>query len=217
MNIMTNARPERAPTSRDLQREATRGRVLDAARRLFAERGYDETTIRDIAQMAGVAPGSVFTTFESKADLLQEIIYAQYDNLVDDLSGADMPPGDIAARLTGAFAKVYAFESQHLRLLAEIVGASWTWSDTQEMENRRRIGVARAYMDRMLLAAQQSGELRKDADLELISDMIFSCYLRNYRLAIFDGWDAARLSQRLSAQIGLLMDGAKAKRGPRES
>src|ERR1700693_629539 len=46
---------------------ATRARVLNAARDLFDEVGYEETTIRMVAERAGVAVGSVFTTFAGQA------------------------------------------------------------------------------------------------------------------------------------------------------
>ena len=48
---------------RDDQKAATREKVLVAARDLFNEVGYEETTIRAIAERAGVSVGSVFTTF----------------------------------------------------------------------------------------------------------------------------------------------------------
>ena len=53
---------------RNEQKAATREKVLDAARDLFNEIGYDETTIRAIAERARVSVGSVFTTFASKAE-----------------------------------------------------------------------------------------------------------------------------------------------------
>jgi len=59
---------------RQAQKEATRQRVLDAARDLFETVGYEETTVREIARQAGVAVGSVFTCFASKADVLSQVM-----------------------------------------------------------------------------------------------------------------------------------------------
>ena len=50
---------------RKSQKEATRHRVLDAARDLFETKGFDATTVREIASLASVSVGSVFTTFSS--------------------------------------------------------------------------------------------------------------------------------------------------------
>jgi AcrR family transcriptional regulator len=45
---------------------ATRRRILDTARRLFAEHGYDATATRDIARAAGIASGTLFNYFPTK-------------------------------------------------------------------------------------------------------------------------------------------------------
>ena len=45
---------------------ATRQTILKAARRLFAENGYESTRTRDIAQMAGIASGTLFNYFQTK-------------------------------------------------------------------------------------------------------------------------------------------------------
>ena len=50
-------------------RAATRERLITTARRLFAERGYDRTTTRDIATASGAAAGTLFNYFESKEAL----------------------------------------------------------------------------------------------------------------------------------------------------
>jgi AcrR family transcriptional regulator len=56
------------------ERRATRGRVVEAARRLFLANGYAGTTMVDIAAEAGVALQSVYTAAKSKADLLQLVV-----------------------------------------------------------------------------------------------------------------------------------------------
>jgi AcrR family transcriptional regulator len=52
----------------------TRRAVVAAAARLFAERGYESTSLADVAAAAGVARPTVFASFGSKAALLQEVI-----------------------------------------------------------------------------------------------------------------------------------------------
>ena len=45
-------------------------RILDAAAAVFAERGFHQATIRDIAELADVADGTIYNYFENKFDLL---------------------------------------------------------------------------------------------------------------------------------------------------
>jgi AcrR family transcriptional regulator len=55
---------------RERKREQTRHALADAALALFAERGYDATTIADIAERAGVSPRTFFTHHPSKEHVL---------------------------------------------------------------------------------------------------------------------------------------------------
>ncbi len=52
----------------------TRQRIIDVAAKLFAERGFDGTSVRDIATEMGIANPSIYHHFKSKADLLTELL-----------------------------------------------------------------------------------------------------------------------------------------------
>jgi AcrR family transcriptional regulator len=73
-----------APRSREVSdavREASRARVLDAARSLFAERGYFACRVSDIALRARMSPGNVYWHFESKEAILRAILADGFDSL----------------------------------------------------------------------------------------------------------------------------------------
>jgi len=53
---------------------ARRNQILDAATNVFAEKGFHRATIKDIAKTAGIADGTIYTYFASKADLLLGIL-----------------------------------------------------------------------------------------------------------------------------------------------
>lgn len=51
-----------------------RDQILDVAARVFAERGFQRTTVREVAQAAGVANGTIYNHFENKTALLLAIL-----------------------------------------------------------------------------------------------------------------------------------------------
>src|SRR5947209_3194055 len=59
------------PPSRKERAAATRRRMMEAAYRVFSERGYAKTTMEAVAAEAGVATQTVYFTFHTKAALLQ--------------------------------------------------------------------------------------------------------------------------------------------------
>jgi AcrR family transcriptional regulator len=61
---------EKPPSLRERQAQLTREEILKAARRLFAERGYARTSVRDVAEAAGVSAQTVYDSIGSKQALV---------------------------------------------------------------------------------------------------------------------------------------------------
>ncbi|MGI8923722.1 MAG: TetR/AcrR family transcriptional regulator [Fimbriimonadales bacterium] len=57
-------------TKRDQQAEERRGQLIDVALELFSQKGWENTSIKDLAEAGGVAPGLFYHYFENKEDLL---------------------------------------------------------------------------------------------------------------------------------------------------
>lgn len=58
----------------ELRSDRRRTQILDAAARVFADRGYHRTTVRDVAREAGIADGTIYLYFTSKQELLLALI-----------------------------------------------------------------------------------------------------------------------------------------------
>src|SRR6202048_4905205 len=68
------AKRQYTSTLRQQQASQTRARIMDAAQRLFTDRGYGATTIEAIASEAGVATDTVYASFRSKAGVLHKLL-----------------------------------------------------------------------------------------------------------------------------------------------
>ena len=88
----------RLPTRRDEQRARTRRELLDAAARVFAERGYHVTSVDQVAEAAGFTKGAVYSNFTSKEELFLALLDRQIDQAVGVLEHIlqDTPPEDRA-------------------------------------------------------------------------------------------------------------------------
>ena len=94
---------------RDRRAQQTREEILRAARQLFAERGYTRTSVRDIAEAAGVSAQTVYDSIGSK-----QAVVARLNDLIDTEAGigaivgetiATQDPQQVAAlsaRITGS-------------------------------------------------------------------------------------------------------------------
>jgi AcrR family transcriptional regulator len=89
------------PGLRERKKERTRQLIADTARRLFAERGFEQVTVAEIAREAEVAPATVFNHFPTKEDLF----YSRLEAFEEDLLAAirDREPGQSVLDAFGAF------------------------------------------------------------------------------------------------------------------
>ncbi|GAB2178369.1 TetR/AcrR family transcriptional regulator [Dongia sp. agr-C8] len=78
--------------------EKTRQRIIDGALRLFAEKGVDATSIRDIAASAAITEPAIYRHFKSKEDLVWEIFWSGYRSL-GEMLGTIEAKGGLRERL----------------------------------------------------------------------------------------------------------------------
>jgi AcrR family transcriptional regulator len=111
-------------TQRDLQAETRRNQLLDIALALFAERGIENVTIKDLASEAGIAQGLIYHYFESKETLLLAVM--QRDNPLSEFRGIvnhiyDLPVRDGLAIFAGEIARLLTKKRPVMRLLVREV------------------------------------------------------------------------------------------------
>jgi AcrR family transcriptional regulator len=82
--------PETQSRRRGRPRGSTRERILDVALELFGEQGYENTSLRDIADRLGVTKAALYYHFERKEDILLELhlrVHALGRDALDELAG----------------------------------------------------------------------------------------------------------------------------------
>ncbi len=85
---------KRMKKERQARAEATRSALLDAARGLFADRGYAETSTPDICALAGITRGALYHHFADKRDLFRAVLDREAQAVAADIRGAAPPTLD---------------------------------------------------------------------------------------------------------------------------
>jgi AcrR family transcriptional regulator len=68
------------------QKENTRQEILDAARDLFVNEGYENVSMRKIAEMVEYAPGTIYLHFKDKAEILDTLCEQTFQKLWERMS-----------------------------------------------------------------------------------------------------------------------------------
>ncbi len=189
----------------------TRGKVLEAAGNLFAERGYDAATIRDIAKGAGMSTGAVFANFQDKSELFEAVLADNLTGTLEAFQAAATGEGRASDRLTSALSVGYHRGLEHLPLVQAIFARAWFQPDDA---NDRQRALARPFVEAVtgvLQAGIREGELRQDIDLTLMTRMIWEIYMSNYRHAAYDGWGMEELTSHVRKQMDLILSGQLAR------
>src|SRR6266545_2145057 len=82
--------------------ELSRAQLLDAAEEVFGRKGFHETTLKEVAELAEFSVGSVYSFFESKDDLFRQIFVRRGDQFMVAMRQAladDAPPLEQLHRL----------------------------------------------------------------------------------------------------------------------
>jgi len=146
----------------DTDESGRRAQIVRAAAAVLGRQGYGETSLKDVAREAGVAPGLLHYYFESKQELLLEVVVALEREMIHDWQAAvediDDPLERIVAALDHAAARC-SEQPEFFRLLFDLynIGLSspalqarcaqmWThFIDEIEAEVRRVLGRLPAY------------------------------------------------------------------------
>ena len=146
-----------------------RDELLDVAARLFAERGFKNTTVRDIAEEAGILSGSLYHHFASKEAMVDELLDTFQTKLweqYDAIEASDRTPREkLDAVVRASFT---AIDEHHSEVAIFQSDASYLAGFERFGYLGERNARFRELWTRLLAEGVDSGELRADLDVELV-------------------------------------------------
>ncbi|HZZ86712.1 MAG TPA: helix-turn-helix domain-containing protein [Caulobacteraceae bacterium] len=194
------------PTQSD-RRAATIALILAEARRLFAERGFESTSIDEIAAAAGVAKGAVYHHFESKEALFQRVL----EEIQAGLLAAPIPAEALAQTdptaliVGGVLGYLLAASEPDIRRILLIDGpAVIGWRRWREIDDRYFGAGARLAMRHLL------GEGASEKDVEATTHLVMGAVMEA-ALVCATAEDPRTAAQELCAALRPMLVGLTAK------
>src|SRR5262245_60296037 len=140
--------------------QATRQRLVATAGKLFAERGYDGTSIEDMLEALSISRGALYHHFDSKAAVFEAVLHEIEAEVAEATVVASRGARDPAAALrAGCEAFLDLARTPRIRQIVLIdAPAALGWKKWREIEAQHGLGLLKAALGR----AVQAGRLRSD-------------------------------------------------------
>lgn len=161
--------------------------ILDAAVRVFAERGFNHCRVSDIADEAGVAYGLVYHYFKSKDGILDEVFLERWGLMLDVIQAAHddetLTPREKLTKVATFIVESYARQPDVMQVVIVEVTRQ---ANTFGRRHWAKIQEGHAGIARIVATAQARGELRPDIPPELAGIVFYGGIEQLLTAWIFD-------------------------------
>ncbi|MFC7326362.1 TetR/AcrR family transcriptional regulator [Marinactinospora rubrisoli] len=170
---MADETDRRAASASDLDSLSVPDRLLTVATRLFAERGFERTSVQELVDAAGVTKGAMYHYFSSKEDLLFAVYQRVLAMQTRRLEGFATAEGPLPERLHAAAADVVHTTVDNLDDTVIFFRSLHMLSEERSGAVRRQ---RREYHERfrdMIRTGQRQGDFRTDIPADLVVNHFF--------------------------------------------
>lgn len=162
--VNLNAEIEQRVSKRELQKEARRNEIIDAAFAEFTSRGFTSTRLDDVAERAGIGKGTIYLYFDSKESLFEEVVR-------QNLFPARDAAANLVAEFTGSASELLTLHLQNFYsllknekvppLMAMVIGEANRFPKLTDFIFREMISKNQEIMKSIIRRGIESGEFRE--------------------------------------------------------
>jgi len=149
---------------------AARTKVAEAAIQVFAEKGYEEATMDDIAKALGVTKGALYHYYRLKVDILKEI-YLQSHKAVREFFHKSLKDSDPVEGLQGLFGLATGHYKEFTPVQLEILSLA-TQDDRVRSIVKEDYKEDLAIIERYLQTLVRKGKMRSDVDVKFLASSL---------------------------------------------
>ena len=176
-------------------------RIRKAARALFVKRGYDDTTMRDIAKRAGVGFGTLFTYASDKRDLLFLIFNDELDNVVESAFARAAKEDVFLDQLVAYFGAFYIFFAPQPELSRVVLREMTLYLKGRQAEQfQASCGRITGHLAALMTEARAARCLATREDAQIVAQALLSTFAAEIRRWI--AADEPELSDGLARFVG---------------
>lgn len=194
---------------REREREARQNAVLDAARSLLRERGFNGTTTKQIAEACELSEATLFWYFQSKDEIFTSLLFEGIDFMrrgIDKIMDSNLTPRKKLVRLWRFFAEVREEHPEYFHLFGYLAHPQSTASVSDEVKAE----IARLSGDNFRRCAELIRQTVGNRQARLVSDLLWSAFfglmvLRDSRVNL--GANPHPTERELGGALHLLLSG----------
>lgn len=164
---MATSSPDEGEPHLSPHRQDRKAEIVAEAERLFAERGFTNTRMTDIAEAAGVTKGLLYFYFENKQALLAEIVVDMRSRLQRAQRSAAEGVDDVLSRLYLSTVASVRFVRSHQRIYGLITYSGWTSDLAPSLHESATAHASDAA--RLIRRGQRDGVIRADDAADVLA------------------------------------------------
>ncbi len=175
----TAAKPKSTAMRREREREARRQLILDAAKSVFAERGFLNATIEEIAGRCELAVGTLYRYFQSKEEIYVSLLFEAMEMFraaIEAAKNSGAPPQEQLRAVWRFFYDFYREQPEYYRafmfLHNEGLRDAISPDVVKEINQRARMNFRR--VAEIVQAGVEAGTYRPDLDTRGVADVLWS-------------------------------------------
>ncbi|MFL5664096.1 MAG: TetR/AcrR family transcriptional regulator [Ktedonobacteraceae bacterium] len=191
---------------------ARRTQILDAATTVFAEKGFHRATIKDIARVAGIADGTIYTYFASKTDVLLAILNRLNETTEREQQFAQGSEQDMRSFFLAYLRQRMSLLWPNAEVFRAVLPEMLVNSKLRDLYYQQVLAPTLAVGEQFFRAHSEQGEVRK-IDMPLTVRAIASTFLGLLMLQLLGDQEIAQRWEELPEVLTtLLFDGLDQKK-----
>jgi AcrR family transcriptional regulator len=174
---------------REAKKQKTKKAILEAAIFLFSDNGYENTSIENIAKIAGVGKGTVYGYFQTKKEILKAFFEYELEQIHMKLVSSSNQDTPILEQMLTIYMTEFHHVTQNKEFGRLYMRESIFPSDSDAQDNQEIDDKYFQMLFPILEKGQERGELRKDVELLHITAHFYGLYV-----LIISAWYTGRIT-----------------------